>query len=111
MTTPIIADTGHAFLVVLGGPYNSSVLSESIVRRNHTVPAAEPMIELDLIGSLEGIWVFGEKDYRWVSTNEIKKYVCTDFDGLATLTKRAILDCGGAWVMRVYVKPLRKRSK
>lgn len=113
MTKPIVADTGHAFLFVLGGAYNSSVLTQSIVTGKYTLPnppGSEPLIDLHFAGDLEGMWAMSENDYRWVPTEEIMKYVCTPFEELRDEIKRAINDCGGAWVIRVYAKPKRRKS-
>jgi hypothetical protein len=111
MGKPKVPDTGHAFLVILGGEYQSSVITESLVTLRYVVPTRfdDGLVELHLAGGLEGMWSFGENDFRWVSTDEIKEYICTEFDGLAKDTRDAILSYNGAWVMRVYVKPRKRR--
>ena len=94
---------GHAFLVTVGGDYDDSVISSSLITRADTsviVPDELEILDMKFSGDLNRDWSFCWKDLQWVEQGDIN----AQYKNMADLGKpvaKAIKEHGGAWVFNV----------
>lgn len=94
---------GHAFLVTVGGDYDDSVISSSVITRvddSVIVPDELDVLDMKFSGDIKGNWAFGWRDLQWVEPGDIN----AQYKNMADLGKpiaEAIKEHGGAWAFNV----------